>query len=200
MLDSITGEIVRKDAGAVVLRTGGVGFCLMVPRRTVDGLPDEGEATLYGHLSVREDTVKLFGFKSVFERELFRKLNSVAGVGGATALLLLSDFTPEEIIEAIMTDNSTRFLKVKGVGAKTAKRIVLELKGKVEEMGYAPALGSGEADEAVVTTGEDLLSALVSLGFPRAKAKDVSFRILADNPDEEDLEKLIRHALALINV
>jgi Holliday junction DNA helicase RuvA len=200
MLDSITGEIVRKDAGAVVLRTGGVGFCLMVPRRTVEGLPDEGEATLHAHLSVREDTVKLFGFESVFERELFRKLNSVAGVGGATALLLLSDFTPEEIVEGIMTDNSARFLKVKGVGAKTAKRIVLELKGKVEEMGYAPTSGSAAADGTAASAGEDLLSALVALGFPRSKAKDVSVRVLADNPDEEDLEKLLRTALALINV
>jgi Holliday junction DNA helicase RuvA len=172
----------------------------MVPRRTADGLPEEGEATLYGHLSVREDTVKLFGFETVFERELFRKLNSVAGVGGATALLLLSDFTPEEIIEAIMTDNSARFLKVKGVGAKTAKRIVLELKGKVEEMGYTPAPGSAGADGTASPIGDDLLSALVSLGFPRSKARDVSVRVLADNPGEEDLEKLLRFALALIKV
>jgi Holliday junction resolvasome RuvABC DNA-binding subunit len=77
---------------------------------------------------------------------------------------------------------------------------VLELKGKVEEMGYAPAPGSAGADGAAASTSEDLLSALVALGFPRAKAKDVSVRILADNPDEEDLEKLIRAALTLINV
>lgn len=202
MLDSITGDVVRKDASAVVLRTDGVAYRLDVPARTLESLPDSGEVTLYSHLTVRDDSLKLFGFESLFEREVFWKLTSVAGVGGATALVILSGNTPAEVIEAVVNEKHLIFQKAKGVGAKTAKRIVLELKGKVEELGIAAgaeiAAGGTGAPGAGASVGQDLLAALVTLGFTQAQAREAAARALADHPDEDDLELLIKTALALV--
>jgi Holliday junction DNA helicase RuvA len=198
MLDSISGEVVRKDPASIVIRSGGIGFCLNVPRRVLRELPPSGEISLFCHLAVREDSMKLYGFQSVLEREVFRKLNSVAGVGAATALLILSEYSPARIIEAIMADNDVVFQKVKGIGAKTAKRVVLELRGKVEELGAAAAAGGGAAPGAPAGLTEDLLAALSALGFPRSKARQAALTTMADNPGEDDLEKLIRSALALM--
>ncbi len=196
MLDSITGEVLRKDATSVVLRTGGVAFCLDVPARTLDNLPDSGEVTLYSHLTVRDENLKLYGFESLFEREVFWKLTSVAGIGGAIALVILSGNTPAEIIEAVVSERHLIFQKAKGVGAKTAKRIVLELKGKVEEMGIAAGAEAVAGTAHSVSVGQDLLAALVTLGFSHNQARDAAARALADHPDEEDLEALIKGALA----
>ncbi len=198
MLDTITGDIVKKGESFVVLRTGGIGFSINVPRRILADLPDSGEATLICHLAVREDSMKVYGFESEFERELFRKLNSVAGVGAATALLLLSDFTPARLIEAIMQENALQFQRVKGIGAKTAKRIALELKGKVEELGLAAGV-RGREKEISRNVGEDLMAALIGLGYPRSKARDAAARVLSQHPGEEDLEKLIKHVLGAVS-
>ena len=196
MLDSITGEVLRKDATSVVLRTGGVAFRLDVPARTLDNLPDSGEVTLYSHLTVRDENLKLYGFESLFEREVFWKLTSVAGIGGAIALVILSGNTPAEVIEAVVSERHLIFQKAKGVGAKTAKRIVLELKGKVEEMGIAAGAEAAAGTTHSVSVGQDLLAALVTLGFSQNQARDAAARALADHPDEEDLEALIKSALA----
>jgi len=195
MLDSITGEVVRKDATSVVLRTGGVAFRLDVPARTLDNLPQSGEVTLYSHLTLRDENLKLFGFESLFEREVFWKLTSVAGVGGAIALVILSGSTPDEVIDAIVSEKHLIFQQAKGVGAKTAKRIVLELKGKVEEMGIAAGSGGVASASHAVSVGQDLLAALVTLGFSQSQARDAAARALADHPDEEDLEALIKASL-----
>jgi Holliday junction DNA helicase RuvA len=195
MLDAITGEVVRKEPSSIVLRSGGIGFHLSVPHRVLRDLPESGEVTLFCHLAVREDSMKLYGFESVFEREVFGKLNSVAGVGAATALSILSDSPPTRIIEAIMSDNDVFFQKVKGIGAKTAKRIVLELKGKVEELALAAAVDGSGVTQAAHNIAGDLLAALTALGFARHKAKEAALKVVADSPGEENLEKLIRSAL-----
>jgi Holliday junction DNA helicase RuvA len=195
MLDSITGEVVRKDPASIVIRTGGVAYSLNVPTRVLRVLPAAGEVSLLCHLALREDSMKLYGFETVLEREVFRKLNSVAGVGAATALLILSDYTPAQIVEAIMTDNDVVFQKVKGIGAKTAKRVVLELRGKVEELGVAAAVGDGTIPHARPSVADDLLAALTALGFARSKARDAALKAIAENPGEEDLESLIKFAL-----
>jgi len=202
MYDSITGEIARKDPSAVVLRAGGIGYVLNVPRRTLEALPEEGKtATLYCHLSLRDDSLKLYGFESAFEREIFRKLNSVSGVGAATALLILSEFTPLKVIETIMSGEDVLFRKVKGVGTRTAQKIVIELKGKVEEMGIAAgATASGEPrGKGPSALGDDLLSALASLGFPRPRAREAALRVLSENPGEENIERLIKESLAVLS-
>jgi holliday junction DNA helicase RuvA len=202
MYDSITGKIVRKDPSVVVLRTGGIGYSLSVPRRIAEALPDSGEATLFCHLAVRDDSMKLFGFESVDEREIFRRLNSVSGVGAVTALLILSEFSPLQVIETILAEKDLLFRKVKGVGTKTAKRIVLELKGKVEGMALTLGAAAGESTEEEPNRahlGEDLLATLVGLGFSRAQARETAIRTLAENPGEENLEKLIKASLALLS-
>lgn len=201
MLDSITGEVVRKEPSAVIIRTGGIGFCVEAPRGVIERLPDAGEATLVCQLTVRDDTIKLYGFETLFERELFRKLNSVAGVGAATALRLLSELTPDQLIETIMSDNAVRFQKVKGIGAKTAKRIVLELKGKVEEIGFIAGVRSQAARggaSAGTGLGDDLVAVLSGLGYPRHRVVEAATQVLADNPESDNLETLVKAALAII--
>lgn len=200
MLDSITGEVVRKDGTSVVLSTGGVAFRLDVPARALDSLPDSGAVTLYSHLTMRDENLKLYGFESLFEREVFWKLTSVAGVGGAIALVILSANTPAEVVEAVVSERHLIFQKAKGVGAKTAKRIVLELKGKVEEMGIAAGAEAAARTTQAVSVGQDLLAALVTLGFSQAQARDAAARALADNPEEEGLEALIKAALTSMGV
>jgi len=202
MLDSITGEVVRKEPSAVIVRTGGVAFCVEAPRGVIERLPESGEATLVCHLAMRDDTVRLYGFETLFEREIFRKLNSVAGVGAATALRLLSDFTPEQLIETIMSDNAVRFQKVKGIGAKTAKRIVLELKGKVEELGLIAGVHThetGGAASAGSGLADDLVTVLTGLGYPRAQVVEAATQALSENPSTDNLEALIKAALAILS-
>jgi len=196
MLDSITGELIRKDGLAVVLRCNGLAYQVIVPSRTLRDLPEHHEATLFCHLVVREDTIKLYGFESLLERQIFLKLNSVAGVGAGTAVLLLSDLSSAEIINTIVTEQHLKLQKVKGIGAKTAKRIVLELRGKVEEMGIsAPVEPQPEVEESD-RLGRDLLNALMALGYSRAQAREASLEVLAEYPGKDKIEELIRSALA----
>jgi Holliday junction DNA helicase RuvA len=199
MFDSLTGTLVRKDPGSVVLAVGGVGYALNVPLRTWESVPPDEEITLYCHLAVRDDSMLIYGFQSPSERNLFLKIMSVGGVGAATALNLLSDMTPREFLEAIAQENVALLQRVKKIGARTAKRLVLELKGKLDLEGMAvaadvesPGLPQG-LDESGI--GGDLIAALQALGYPRGSAREAASRALADHPDEKKLENLLRVAL-----
>ena len=197
MFDSITGTVVRKDADAVVLAAGGIGYRLLAPLRTLERLPGDGEITLYSHLAVKDDSIQLYGFETPLERDLFLKILCVNGVGARTALSLLSRFPPRELVEILAGEGISRLQAVKGVGARTAKRLVLELKGKVE---WALGLPSGETTDHPVGAredrlGEDLVAALLALGYPRAPSREAALRALAENPGADDLEKLIKTAL-----
>ncbi|MHC4941884.1 MAG: Holliday junction branch migration protein RuvA [Planctomycetota bacterium] len=199
MFDSITGTLVRKDPGGVVVSVGGVGYALHVPLRTWQHLPPDEEITLYCHLAVRDDSMQLYGFQHPAERDLFLKIMSVSGVGAATALNVLSDITPREFLEAIARENVTLLQRVKKIGARTAKRLVLELKGKLDLEGMAI---SSESDSSGIPqaleeskTACDLIAALLALGYPRAAAREAASKALASHPDEEKLESLLRSAL-----
>lgn len=198
MFDSITGPLVRKDTGGVVITAGGLGYRLQAPERTIDQLSLNAEATLYTHLMVKDDSIKLYGFKTPQERDLFLKIMSVSGVGAATGLLLLSKIPPDQFLEAISREQAHLLQSVKGIGVRTAKRLILDLKGKLDWAGFGmdadePQLES--PDERPKELAQDLVAALCALGYPKSTAKDAASRALMARPESEDLQDLIKTAL-----
>ena len=202
MYDAITGTVTRKDAGSVVLTAGGIGFRLSVPARTLERLPDRGEVTLYVHLSVKDDQLKLHGFETPFERDLFLQILGVSGIGAAIANNLLGLLTPETLMNALVSEDAAALQRVKGVGARTAKRLILELKDRVDFTGTGlpgiPADGETTGGGARSTLASDLVNALTALGYPRSAAKAAAMKTLAALPAEESLEPLIKDALQRI--
>ncbi len=200
MFDSITGTLVRKDPRGVILSAGGIGYTLLTPKSTLSALPDGGEMTLYCHLAVRDDSMKLYGFLTPIERDLFLKIMSVGGIGAALALNLLSDIPPKKFLKAIATEQLAILQGVKGIGSRTAKRMVIELKGKLD---FAGVEGLGDVEESAGLDregrlGRDLLAALQALGYPRAAARDAAAKALSDHPESDNLEFLIRAALTAL--
>jgi len=198
MIDSIRGVLARKEKGMAVLALGGIGYALQVPARTLAVLPLGEEAVLYTHLCVREDSLHLYGFATPFERALFRKIMGVTGIGAALAMNLLSELTPEQFLNAVAKENTAILQGVKKVGARTAKRLVLELKGKLDLLGAPSPAGEIEVPlhgAESSNLGQDLFSALMALGYPRNAAKEAAAKALAAHPGEDDLEILLRTAL-----
>ena len=161
MLDSIRGTLLSRDPSGCVIEAGGVGLAVLVPLSTFERLPAPGkEAALRLHLVVREDEWRLFGFSTEEERRLFRSCLKVSGVGPATALALLSGMSPQELRAAVVSGDVRALTRVKGVGKKTAERLVVELKDALAEGGLAKPSGGlsgtlGEAAAALVALGLD---------------------------------------------
>jgi Holliday junction DNA helicase RuvA len=198
---------------SLVLEAGGVGYDIRIPLSTHDALRGKEEACVYTHLHVREDDMRLFGFATTAERELFRFLVSVSGVGPSIALAGLCALSPEEVAQAISSGDHRTLQRIKGVGRKTAERIALELRDRVEEIGETLGLGErGEGETRKDTVSPPLLrsgvvvdaiSALMALGFDRKAAEervDTTYRQLqarrADpDADPPEVEVLIKECL-----
>ena len=131
MITQIKGKLVEKKPTYAVIDCNGVGYLLHISLNTYSGLPDDENVLLYTHLSIREDAHTLFGFINKIEREIFRLLTSVSGVGPSTARTMLSSMTSEEIQQAIASENTKAIQSVKGIGVKTAQRVIVDLKDKV---------------------------------------------------------------------
>ncbi|MBP6968510.1 MAG: Holliday junction branch migration protein RuvA [Bacteroidota bacterium] len=178
MYEFISGEIAELNPAMVVLQTGGVGYSIHISLNTFSALNGQKQVKIYTHLIVREDAHLLYGFAGKAERELFRNLLSVSGVGAATALMMLSSLSTDEIVSAINTENVTLLKSVKGIGIKTAQRIIIDLKDKV-------ARGT-PAEQILIpannTIRNEALSALVMLGFARKNAEPALDRIIRENP------------------
>ncbi|HOF54133.1 MAG: Holliday junction branch migration protein RuvA [Prolixibacteraceae bacterium] len=178
MYEFISGEIAELNPAMVVLQTGGVGYSIHISLNTFSALNGQKQVRIYTHLIVREDAHLLYGFAGKAERELFRNLLSVSGVGAATALMMLSSLSTDEIVSAINTENVTLLKSVKGIGIKTAQRIIIDLKDKV-------ARGT-PAEQILIpannTIRNEALSALVMLGFARKNAEPALDRIIRENP------------------
>jgi Holliday junction DNA helicase RuvA len=184
----IRGTLTEKSPSRVVIEAGGVGYDITVPLSAGGKLPPVGrEATVLLHLVVREDEMRLIGFADDGQRSLFRKLITLSGVGPSMALQILSGMSPEEFRIAVEKQDAGALRKIKGVGEKTAKRIILELKGAktILPAGDGVAL-AGEAGEAA--------AALVALGLSQAEAADRVEKALAKTPDA-GVEDLIKAAL-----
>lgn len=190
MYEFIQGEIAQLTPTQVVVDAGGVGYSIHISLNTYTSLNGMPRAKVFTHLIVREDAHLLYGFATMAERELFRNLLSVNGVGAATALMMLSSLSSDEIAAAITTDNVNLLKSVKGIGLKTAQRIIIELKDK---MGKVAAAGQIliPSDN---TLQNEALSALVMLGFARKDAEKAIAGILKEQPGLS-VEIVIKHAL-----
>ena len=190
MITQIRGRLVEKNPTYVVVDCSGVGYLLHVSLQTFSSLPNEENIRLYTHLSIREDAHTLYGFITKTEREVFKLLISVSGVGPSIARTMLSSMSSEEVQNAIASENVALIQSVKGIGAKTAQRVIVDLKDKI--------LKTFDIDEVSLssnnTNKEEALSALEVLGFNRRQSEKVITAILKDTPNET-VELLIKKAL-----
>ena len=190
MITQIRGRLVEKNPTDVVIDCNGVGYLLHISLNTFSALPNDENVVLYTHLSIREDAHTLYGFISKTEREVFKLLISVSGVGPSTARTMLSSMTTEDIQQAIASENVRIIQSVKGIGAKTAQRVIVDLKDKM--------LKTFDLDEVSIakdnTNKEEALSALEVLGFVRKQADKVVTNILKETPNAS-VEHLIKMAL-----
>lgn len=189
MYEYIKGVLVEATPTYAVVECVGVGYYINISVNTYSKISTEKNAILYIHQIVREDAHLLYGFFAKEERLLFRQLISVSGIGANTASVMLSSMTVNEIIGAIQTDNVNAIKSVKGIGLKTAQRVIIELKDKVGVTGSV-----GESAFASNTTKDEALSALVMLGFVKAQVSKVLDKITADG-GVTSVEDLIKQAL-----
>ena len=192
MIDYIKGQIVELTPTELVLDNQGIGYSILISLQTYEAFQTKTEAVAYIHHYIREDEELFFGFATKDERELFRLLISVSGIGVASARMMLSTLTSEEIRQAILAEDINKIKSVKGIGLKSAQRLVLELKDKVVK-------GEGSAESALFKTDtnavvEEATTALVMLGFSKANIAKVMPAILKDNPATK-VEDIIKAAL-----
>ncbi len=191
MIGSLNGRLIEKYPTELLIECGGVGYEVKISLYTFSQLSENESIKIYTKLIVREDAHLLYGFYTKDEREMFNFLISVSGIGPNTALIMLSSLSPEEIANAIQTEDVTTIQKVKGIGAKTAQRVIIDLKGKVLKFS-----GDTEINNSKNNTNRfDALTALVSLGFDKKSAEKVLDRI---DSGSETVEQLIKGALKLL--
>jgi Holliday junction DNA helicase RuvA len=190
MYEFITGDIVERTPTYVVIETGNVGYFIHISLFTFSHLPGQNPCQLFIHQIIREDAHILFGFINREEREVFRQLISVSGVGANTARLILSSLGPQEIEQAINQGDVAILQAIKGIGAKSAQRIIVDLKGKITTAAEMDQLFPQQSN----TLRDQALSALVNLGFTRKTVEKVLDQILRGD-DEFSVEKLIKEAL-----
>ncbi len=198
MIAYIRGILVEKETARVVVEAAGVGYELLISLSTFDRLPKTGaEVKLLAYHCVREDDEILFGFATADERELFSKLTGVSGVGPKIALAILSGASVGELSLAIASGNAKRISAIKGVGKKTAEKICVELKDKVNAIAALSATQRGASGkDAAAPILRDAILALSALGFAEETANKMVGDALAANPDAKDTETLVRLALS----
>ena len=194
MYDYIQGRLVEKNPAYAVVDVGGIGYLLNISIHTYSMLREDEKCILYTHLVVREDDMLLYGFADQSERELFRQLISVSGVGVNTARIILSSLSPEEVIRAIAEGDAVQLQRIKGIGAKTAQRIIIDLKDKVPRE-LIPYEKSGFLHN---TKKEEALSGLIILGFPKMLAEKALIKIIETEGTGLTVEQLIKHALKVL--
>ncbi|MGY6649240.1 Holliday junction branch migration protein RuvA [Wenyingzhuangia sp. IMCC45574] len=190
MITHLKAKLVEKNPTYAIVECNGVGYFLNISLNTFSVLPDSESVKIYTHLIVREDSHTLYGFASVLEREIFKLLISVSGIGPSIARTMLSSLTTEEIQHALSSENVAVIQSVKGIGAKTAQKVIIELRDKVTKTIGLP--------EIEVTNNnsikEEALSALEVLGFVKRQAEKVVTSILKEEPSV-NVEGLIKLAL-----
>ena len=198
MYEYISGTVAEATPAYAVIDAGGVGYYLHISLETFSAVEHAQNARLYVHYIVREDAQILYGFATKVEREFFRHLISVSGVGGNTARMILSTYSPRELQGIITSGNAVLLKNVKGLGLKTAQKIIVELSGKLTGLaeGDTP-LAHGVGRSAGGESLDEALSALVMLGFAKAPAEKALRGILRDNP-AVSVEDLVRMALKIL--
>ena len=194
MYEYIRGKVAEATPTYAVIEAAGVGYFINISLKTYADIERSNETLLYVHYIVREDQQSLYGFSTKLERELFRQLISVSGVGGNTARMILSTYTSHELQNIIATENAVLLKNVKGLGLKTAQKIIVELSGKMIELGASDLLLTqiqrGERNEAY----DEALAALAMLGFQKAASEKALTAIFKESPTMS-VEDAVRAAL-----
>ena len=191
MYEYIHGKITGLTPANAVIEAGSIGYFINISLNTYSLVNGKDQAKLFLHQVVREDAHLLYGFAEEAERELFRLLISVNGIGSSTALMMLSSLNPAEIREAILSENVNLLKSIKGIGAKTAQRVIIDLKDKI---GKGPATDQILISSTDNTIRNEALSALVMLGFAKNTVEKVLDKLLKNDPSL-DVEELIKQAL-----
>ncbi|MBP6680531.1 MAG: Holliday junction branch migration protein RuvA [Saprospiraceae bacterium] len=197
MFDYIQGKVVARQPTHVVVEAGGIGYLLNITLNSYDLIEEGKVEKVYTWLQVQEDAHRLWGFKEPAERDVFLHLVSVSGIGPNTARLILSGMTPEECRQAILTDNEVAFRQVKGVGPKTAKRVMMELKDKMLKTAGDPL--NVKAGSNKNQSVEEAMAALITLGFIKSQAEKVISQIIRDEGRDQPTENLVRMALRMLS-
>ena len=192
MITHIEGKLIKKNPTYVVIDVNGVGYEIKISLNTYSSINNES-CKLLTHLSVKEDSHTLFGFFEEKERRLFRDLISVSGVGPSTAQVILSTFSPQEIVNYIVSADVAAVQSVKGIGAKTAQRIIIDLKDKVAKGLPTSDILFNQLDN---TIKKEALSALVALGFGKKMAESKIEKVMKTDSSIDSVEVLVRTALS----
>jgi Holliday junction DNA helicase RuvA len=190
MITQIKGKLVEKNPTQVVVDCNGIGYEINISLYTFSSLSSDENIKLFTHLQVREDAHILYGFFTVLERAVFRLLISVSGIGTSTARTMLSSLTPVEIQQAIATEDIPTIQGVKGIGLKTAQRVIIELKDKIKSLQGTDEIPVFKSN----TIKEETLSALEVLGYSRKASEKVVDKLIQGDPDSS-VEELIKSAL-----
>ena len=193
MIAHLRGRLIAKHPNQAIVEAGGVGYDVTISVPTFSDLPNAGgEVALHIHTHVREDAIALFGFLQPEEKQLFERLISVSGIGPKLAITILSGMPTNDMVAAIRGNDVARLTRIPGIGKKTAERMVLELRDKLQHFGAAPAAPAASAVE------EDVISALQNLGYQRATAER-ALAAAAKNGAKQEFDTLFRDALATLS-
>jgi len=192
MLDYIRGRVISKSPTRLILEVAGIGYLLHIPLSTFEKIPIHGEVTILTQLFIREDQIKIFGFATGEERDLFQLLLSVNGIGPNTAITILSGSTVDDIKRAVINEDAKALEKIKGVGKKTAERIILELKETIKEITTSISTGMDVQQKAFVS---DAVMALISMGYGRSIAEKAVSDEAKKLQTIDNIEVLVREAL-----
>ena len=191
MFDYIEGDLVRKSPAQAVIAAGGVGYHFTIPISTYEALPASGRAKLLVYLHVREDVLRLYGFAAEEERRLFTQLISISGIGPSTALAILNGISVADFKRVVASEQVSALCRVKGIGRKTAERVIVELRREMErELAEEPA-----ARAAGVSATADAIAAMLALGYTRSAAEKAVTRAIEKVGRAAPLEQIVREAL-----
>ena len=199
MIDYIQGELTELTPAIAVVEAAGVGYAMNISLNTFTAIQGKKEVKLYVHEAIREDAHVLFGFAAKKEREMFLLLITVSGVGPNTARMVLSSMSPAELCNSISTGNERMIKTIKGIGLKTAQRIIVDLRDKIVTLGITQEIPAGGSIEQPVNNQvkDEAVSALTMLGFSPAPSQKVVVKILQDNP-AMPVELVVKMALKMI--
>ena len=197
MIEYVRGTLEELTPALAVVDCGGVGYGLNISLGTFSAIQGKKEVKLYAFEVIREDAYTLWGFATKSERELFLQLTSVSGIGAAMARMILSAFTPAELVEVISSGNDRALKSVKGIGPKAAQRVIVDLKDKILGLDIAPAGPSTVASSVNNEVQQEAVAALTMLGFSPAPSAKVVTKLLSEEPDLP-VEQIIKKALKML--
>lgn len=194
MITHLQGQLVEKTPTYVVIDCNGVGYMIHISLNTYSKISEEKQLRLYTYLQIKEDAHTLFGFYEKSEREVFSLLLSVSGVGAGTARIMLSSLSPSQLQSAIINGDAKTIQSIKGIGAKTAQRIILDLREKMIKLGGVEEISNNDTN----INKQEALSALEVLGYPQKVAENVVQKIISKANDNLSVEEIIKQALKLL--